>query len=32
MDEEEKQREIARLTEILERPIKANLANRAIAR
>lgn len=32
MDEEERQREIARLTELLEQPIKANIANRTIAR
>jgi hypothetical protein len=32
MDEEERQQEIARLTELLERPIRANLANRAIYR
>jgi hypothetical protein len=32
MVEKEGQREIARLMELLERPVKANLANRAIAR
>jgi hypothetical protein len=32
MNEEERQKEIARLTELLEAPVKANLANRAICR